>query len=465
MLFTGGRNTVAAALLLILVGFAVMQLGGGISSMRDKGKLSAGGTATADAVFDRASDMTSPLTARATPLSTVRDDVEGPITPESEAQRSGAGRRSASAFRAPREYYPGEYGWVFKRYIPSKLETEFLEAVRPFERSVSFRPLIPRFQSETRKYLSYNERFARDAVVGGDHLPMECRQYAASARQTASVDPSVAAGTCLGSLDPFDADVFSRFEYEFVCLHPPCDAADLPPGRSVGEIHTSYIEPLYGYLRHQQMFLQDGIADWGIVVNKQYMVLDKWALHHLYTRWKRPDRRTHFYDMGASTYLDGPGGASQVWFVGVSECLCVPFTEMRFWEAGPIDPAGLWGPVPQNIFPHYIFYNYPLSTSRDSWHNPLNHLRKRVPRDSSEPVIMKVDFDSPEVERTIVETLLERPELYSLVDELFFEDHVILGNMVNIWGPMSRTMNLTIVDSILLFQRLRHRGIRAHSWV
>jgi hypothetical protein len=74
--------------------------------------------------------------------------------------------------------------------------------------------------------------------------------------------------------------------------------------------------------------------------DKDYLMVDKWALHNLHTRWRkrldsRPsavagvhngattakgrERVTSIYvDMGASTYNEGFGGASQSWFVDVA---------------------------------------------------------------------------------------------------------------------------------------------------
>lgn len=372
---------------------------------------------------------------------------------------------SPHTLRSVRQQYRGSYGWVFQKYISSPIEIEFLEAVRPFARKESFAPLVERFQNKTLAYLAAKPRFVPDdPFTSTGRFSAQCRKYASSSRSSAHVDDSISKATCMGSVDAMDENIFSRFIYEFVCLSPPCDPKGLPPGRAVGDTHTSYIEPLFGYLRHPRMFQSDGFSQRALV-NKAYMIVDKWALNHLYTRWQHNDRRrTHFYDLGASTYVAGTGGASQNWFVGLSECMCVPFTEMRMWEAVRVSPRVIFHQVARHMIPSYHYVNMPLSASLTSWQNPLNQLLRNVKSDASEPVVLKVDFESPKPERAIIETVINTPELYSLVDELFFEHHVILGRMTRFWTSIL-DQGQTIVSSIELFLRLRHRGVRAHSWV
>lgn len=284
--------------------------------------------------------------------------------------------------------------------------------------------------------------------------------YAFSAASTGSVDENVANKTCLGSTSLMDPSLFSRFEYEFVCLHGPC-TKKLPVGRTLGETHTSFIEPLFGYLRHPQIFLNDGLGRG--MSYKEYMIVDKWALNHLYTRWQRRQRHSFYFDLGASTYFSGFGGASQNWFVGLGDCMCVPFTEMRLWEATKTHPRHVWE-MYQPLRPHYFWFNYPLATDFRSWRNPLNHFLRSVPPDGESPVLFKIDFDSPKAERRIVDTIVEHRELHERIDELFFEHHVVLGRMKHFWGG-SMDSNSTVVESIDLFLSMRKLGIRAHSWV
>ena len=98
----------------------------------------------------------------------------------------------------------------------------------------------------------------------------------------------------------------------------------------------------------------------------------------------------------------------------------------------------------------------------DSWNNPLNVLlEKHQPGDV---VVMKIDFDNGPLETALLDEILRFREVSSSIDELFFEHHVDLPVMVNYWaGTLSP--NVYATGSIRLFQELRERGIRAHSWV
>jgi hypothetical protein len=206
----------------------------------------------------------------------------------------------------------------------------------------------------------------------------------------------------------------------------------------------------------------DGKAKFDTVVNKQYMIVDKWALNNLYTRWKQRRRTAHFFDLGASTYLTGLGGASQPWFVGLGDCMCVPYSSMHLWEATQHAPKTVWHQLPRNLHPHYHWYNYPLSVDAYSWRNPLNHVLEKV--ELGDPFVLKVDFDNTPLETKIIQTILQTPQLSELIDEMFFEHHAKIAVMMRFWGEL-RNSNVTLMDSIEMFTQLRQRGIRAHPWV
>jgi hypothetical protein len=73
------------------------------------------------------------------------------------------------------------------------------------------------------------------------------------------------------------------------------------------------------------------------------------------------------------------------------------------------------------------------------------------------------------VELPILRDLLNDPELLDLVDEFFFEYHVLFGPMNPAWfgseNPNPRPTTETLADSYAVFRTLREKGVRAHSWV
>lgn len=357
--------------------------------------------------------------------------------------------------------YSGQYGWVFVRYTSSQLELDFFRDVAAFEEVADWSDLSSLYRTRIEALKSESEgRVAPHRPYKySERLIQECNVYVRALREGKRGEQNRGSQkTCLGNAAELDKALFSQFEYEYRCLVPPC--SDPPPkGFAVGATHTSYIEPLVGILRHPNAFLHNATRD---LLNKEYMIIDKWALHHLRTRYLNRVRKSHYFDLGASTYTTGAGGPSQVWFEALAECLCVPFTMMHLWEAKPHDPSVVWRQVPEDVQPRYQWYNQPLNSSRASWNNPLNHLLHHASHD--DVVFLKVDFDQVRIEADIVRTVIERPELYSQIDELFFEHHVKLGPMTRLWTTRA-DKSMKARDSIGLFMSLRRLGIRAHSWV
>jgi hypothetical protein len=79
-------------------------------------------------------------------------------------------------------------------------------------------------------------------------------------------------------------------------------------------------------------------------------------------------------------------------------------------------------------------------------------------------LVFKLDIDNYGVEKKIVTDMLEDLTLLMLVDEFIHEEHVQFAEMLQDWGNSAHP-NRTLHDSHQLFSQLRHKGIRAHSWV
>ncbi|CUG04304.1 membrane-associated protein, putative [Bodo saltans] len=376
------------------------------------------------------------------------------------------------------EAYQGEYGWRFKSYISSKLENDFYVDVLPFVNDQHWPALVGKYRQRVSKLLlesagrvALNENLVDNST---NNFLAQCDDEE-NGKHTSASSTTAPLERCFGNVaskSPPSEELFSRFLYEFVCLGEPCSPSTFPyyTGWHLGETKTSFIEPLFANMRHPKFFLTEGVRDF--LEDKEYMMVDKWAFHNLHTRWKKHFRSTAndrhrdrqksiFVDMGASVYFRGQGGASQKWFVGVTDCLCVPFTDMFLFEAKIRSPPLVWSSTPGHLHPNYYWYNYPLEVSAKSWRNPFNHLLHKLSPD--DVVTVKVDFDSPGLESAIIRTILQVPELYQTIDELFYEYHVKMAYMHRYWPTADSAV--TVRDSIDVFRALRQRGIRAHSWV
>ena len=162
-------------------------------------------------------------------------------------------------------------------------------------------------------------------------------------------------------------------------------------------------------------------------------------------------------------YDIGLGGNSQKWMVDHYELLGFRFRRIVGWEAEPLDPAEMWSRVPTVAKKARItYFNIPATANRYDGDNPLTHLRAlATPQDY---VVLKIDVDVPPLELPLVLAISKSTELQALIDEFYWEHHVIKSPMAFIaWPWVDRST--TLADSFRLFSHLRHKGIRAHSWV
>ena len=177
-------------------------------------------------------------------------------------------------------------GWVFARYIASNFELEWRTDIAVNQLQVCER---------------YRGHYARHWQVYMDTVPRLSPHmvvHASSCHQNKMPRPG------------FDNETFSVFQYEW-----GCDAS---------RRQNVFIEPLAGILRHPGV-----CADQNMLVDKSYMLLDGWASHMN----QSPQRRFFYFDLGASTWSTGAGGASQEWFVAIYENLCIKFDHVYAWEA------------------------------------------------------------------------------------------------------------------------------------
>lgn len=119
---------------------------------------------------------------------------------------------------------------------------------------------------------------------------------------------------------------FSKFEFEWKCHAALSNTLKT----------FLYIEPLAGVLRHP-ISCSDNYF-----VRKDYLLLDGWAIHNPLHQMvpvdgqKEKQRRYFYFDVGASTWTTGAGGASQKWFHHVYKDMCVCFDHYYAWEVAQV---------------------------------------------------------------------------------------------------------------------------------
>ena len=273
---------------------------------------------------------------------------------------------------------------------------------------------------------------------------------------------------------------------------PSEDAAQVTSSHALVDACTGHelalvpIEPLVGFLRHPKAHCLHHGSPWPYVLSKEYL-LPSWRTE----AWPRggPTRSqtsAFFFDLGASLYDKGAGGASTKWFVDQYMARGIHFDRLFAWESTSHTDAEIYAPMPAVIMDRISYYNLPVDSNAGAKHNPWRTLRAvAVPRDF---VVVKIDIDNSPIEETLIAELLADRALAGLIDELYvntpnvaaikkylralpfscrryFEHHVRDSPMWRYGWYVNTVTNQTLEHSYDLFGKLREMGIRAHSWV
>lgn len=250
--------------------------------------------------------------------------------------------------------------------------------------------------------------------------------------------------------DGFNKEVFSTYHWEDTCSK---------------EAVVSYIEPLVGLMRAPQVPCFD--TSWNAIIDRDYLMYGrsseacKTSTHPEQASNMRY-KKFFFFDLGASTYTNGPGGASQKTFVDGYAHLGVLPIDMHYfaWEANPVPPPEAWAEIPGTIKLNYHWLNIPANMDPDHPDNPWTYVRNLCT--AGDFVAVKLDIDNTPVETAFMEQLIADTELQGLIDEMFFEHHVNVQHMIPYWQTQSETVYLK--DSYTWFVKLRQAGIRFHGW-
>ena len=175
-------------------------------------------------------------------------------------------------------------------------------------------------------------------------------------------------------------------------------------------------------------------------------------------------RRNILMDIGASLYDHWRSdftAASASWFVDRFKRQGQSFDWIISFEINKYDPDMIYQNVPDDIVPHYLYYNQGVDKNPDGKWNPWRILQG-MGASPDDYVAIKLDIDVPEIENALIDQLVNEPKIQALADEVFFEQHVNVKAMWSKW----KTQNdpLTLKDTYRLFGNLRSKGVRMHGW-
>ena len=169
-----------------------------------------------------------------------------------------------------------------------------------------------------------------------------------------------------------------------------------------------------------------------------------------------PLHQNIFVDLGASTWDAGNGGPSQSWFYDSYKQRGIEFDRLLMWEAKLTPVSDIFSSLPKDLWNKYQYFNWPASSNSSDPSSPLRIIKKIA--EPGDFVVLNLDIDTPEVEKAILRELLRDPELLELVDEFFFEYHVLFGPMNMAWfgslDPRHTHTTATLADSFNVFRTL-----------
>ena len=144
------------------------------------------------------------------------------------------------------------------------------------------------------------------------------------------------------------------------------------------------------------------------------------------------------------------------WFYDYFHSLSFRFDRIIAFESEQFSPQAYWSQIPDDMIGSLSFINVGVEkTGKLSPWNILTSIAKE-----GDYVVVKLDIDQPALENEFVRQVLQNKSISSLIDEMFFEMHVRVEEMIPFWGVQPGHLK----DAYVLFTKLRQIGIRMHSW-
>ena len=239
---------------------------------------------------------------------------------------------------------------------------------------------------------------------------------------------------------------------------------------------VEYIEPLVGVARHPFARCNCPHARKDVqrvnLYNITYLMLAQGSCDAPVTR-----RSNLFYDLGCSVYgtstkqdsdRGSAYGPSLPLFDDMYRQQCLKLDHMYGWELRQMNLTEWWQFVPDDVAPRLTFYNLPGVAQEIPHSNSSFFGRLKETAKPDDFVSVKVDIDHVPTELPLVTSIATRPDISSLVDEVFFEYHFWFDNLNFGWQSQKGGQHYTtrtVDDALALMQRLRRVGVRSHWWI
>ena len=263
-------------------------------------------------------------------------------------------------------------------------------------------------------------------------------------------------------------DLLSKMYYRYECSQSSKSTV----------LVSQYIEPLIGLLRDPlSICLYKNIPATlkmhaiHALQSKRFFLLGPSAPYHNFQSpepaiapWLyKANSQKILLDIGSS-YFNGVKDAKASsltvgmrWFYEYFRAMSLRFDRIIAFEVEQYKPQEYWDQVPHDVVGSLIFLNIGINTTGK--YNPWNILKSTARVDDY--VMIKLDIDAPAMEKQLMYQILNDTTISSLIDEMFFEMHVRIIEMVHYWGVHAPG---DLRETYELFTKLRQLGIRMHSW-
>ncbi|KAL3156437.1 hypothetical protein ABBQ38_000746 [Trebouxia sp. C0009 RCD-2024] len=291
--------------------------------------------------------------------------------------------RSGTAAGRPFTQSPSSKCLKFAKYIPSKWESNWLQASGETELAICD--------------LVNKERFNSELWVHGVLHPDQL-----------SFPPSIQREDIVDS-------VWSLYKYHDTCA-PKAKVVYVP------------IEPAVGLLRHPFAAPCNTSNEALDVQDRDYLYLAPPDVTNDY-----PGRKVLF-DLGTGTSFS----SSLLWFVEAYSNKGVEFDEIWSWEAAETGAHEYWKSVPDEYVSRLHFYNTYASDEAGPA-TPLGILHRTFQQ--GDFVVIKLDIDDEMLENKIMQQL---KQVHHMIGELFFEKHFDAVEMRPYFGSLATSYSDTL---------------------
>jgi hypothetical protein len=243
-------------------------------------------------------------------------------------------------------------------------------------------------------------------------------------------------------------------------LRDPLTMCPRPPNVS-REIYGAF-GPLESNEQSKRHLLPAPLAPWSDTPDDP----KSWRVGGIDDTWTpgTPARQKVLMDIGASLYGGWHSNAFAVgasWFVERFKRHSLAFDWIVSFEIEKHDPDEIYKDVPDDVLPHYLYFNQGVVAQAGARWNPWRIL-KEMNVSKQDYVAVKLDIDVPEIEDSLTDELKNDETLRQFVDDFFFEHHVNVKAMNRSWH--TENLSVTMKDSYRLFLALRAKGVRMHGW-